>query len=82
MTLVTTVSQSGTDPGRWQRIIIDIQDKAGAHLYQEMTPATAAPGWSIRWVSNDEVLVEGADIGKFHVRRGAGGFWTGEAEEK
>jgi hypothetical protein len=78
LTATATVSQSRADPARYLLVIVTLRDASGNVVFQEPTPITDAQKWSIRWVGNDEVVLDSADVGAYHIRRPPGGVWAGE----
>ena len=76
MTLTTAVNQSDVDPTRYLCVIVDIADERGRTLYHEVTPASDTMRWSVRWVSDREILLKSSDVGVYHIRRRPNGVWT------
>ena len=78
MRLTTSVNQSQADSTRYLCVVVEITDLAGNTQYQEVTPASATQRWSIRWVNNEEVLLDSADVGQYRIRRQPDGAWKGD----
>ena len=78
MTLATSVNRGKANPTRYLCVVVDITDSAGKTLHHEVTPASDAQRWSVRWVGNDEVLLKSSDVGNYHIRRQPDGTWKGE----
>ena len=67
MTLTTSVNPDKSNPTRSSCVVVDITDAAGTTLHHEVTPASDTQRWSIKWVSNDEVLLKSSDIGDYRL---------------
>ena len=78
MTLTTSVNQSKAKPARYLCVVVEITNLGGKTLHQEVTPASDTQRWSIRWVSNTEVLLTSSDVGAYYIRRQPDGTWKGE----
>ena len=78
MTLTTSVNQSRAEPTRYLCVVVDITDASGRTLHHEVTPASDTQRWSIRWMGNDAIMLESADVGIYKIRRQADGTWMGE----
>jgi hypothetical protein len=78
MTVTTSVNQSKQDTTRYLCVVVDITDTAGKSLHHEVTPASDTMRWSLRWVSNDALLLDSGDVGKYHILRQPDGTWKGQ----
>ena len=77
MVLSTAVSIGKVDPSHGERVIVYIKDQSGKSLHYEVTPASGTRSWSIRWASNDDILLNSSDVGPYHLHRQPDGSWKG-----
>jgi len=79
--LKSSVNQSPEDPARYLCVIVEIKNLYGKTIYREITPASDTMRWSINWISNDAILLEGSDIGRYIIRRMDDKLWIGGFEK-
>jgi hypothetical protein len=50
-------------------------------MFREITPASDTMRWSLKWISNNEILLDSADIGRYVIRRVDEKQWVGGYEK-
>lgn len=75
LTIVPTINQSQSDPTKYLCVRFAIVDGKGKILHQEQTAASTRMKWSLKWQSNDKIVLKSADIGTFVWQRQASGEW-------
>jgi hypothetical protein len=78
--LKSSVNHSPEDPARYLCVIVEIKNLYGKTIHREITPASDTMRWSIHWISNDAILLEGSDIGRYIIRRMDEKMWIGGFE--
>ena len=78
--LKSSVNQNTSDPAAYLRVVVEIKDLYGNRVFRETTPASDTMRWSIHWISNDAILLEGSDIGRYIIRRMDEKMWIGGFE--
>ncbi len=78
MTMTTTVNRDPSHPARDGCVIVEIRDRSGTSIYREVTPASDHQRWSIRWESNDRIVLDSSDIGRYVISKSSSGHWTGD----
>ena len=79
--LKSSVNQNTGDPARYLRIVVEIKDLYGNMVFREITPASDTMRWSLKWTSNNEILLDSADIGRYIIRRVDNRQWVGGYEK-
>ena len=79
--LKSSVNNSTADPAGYLRVIVEINDLYGNSVFREITPASDTMRWSLKWVSNTEILLDSADIGRYVIRRVDNKQWVGGYEK-
>ncbi|QDU58488.1 hypothetical protein [Aeoliella mucimassa] len=78
MLLLTAVNQSQADPRKYLCVIVEIQDASDTTLHREVTPASDTQRWTIQWVSDNEILLDSSDVGRYRIHRQPDDTWKGE----
>ncbi|UCG09084.1 MAG: hypothetical protein JSV83_10705 [Desulfobacterales bacterium] len=78
--LKSSVNHSIEDPARYLCVIVEVKNLYGKTLYREITPASDTMRWSIQWISNDAILLDSSDIGRYIIRRVGDKLWMGGFE--
>ena len=79
--LKSSVNQNTSDPAAYLRVVVEIKDLYGNRVFRETTPASDTMRWSLRWVSNQEILLDSAEIGRYVIRRVQNKQWVGGYEK-
>ena len=79
--LESSVNQSTADPANYLRVVVEIKDLYGNMVFRETTPASDTMRWSLKWVSNNKVFLDSADIGRYIIRRVDSNQWIGGYEK-
>ena len=79
--LKSSVNQNTSDPAAYLRVVVEIKDLYGNRVFRETTPASDTMRWSLRWVSNHEILLDSAEIGRYVIRRVQNKQWVGGYEK-
>ncbi|MBW2410109.1 MAG: hypothetical protein JRF72_09955 [Deltaproteobacteria bacterium] len=79
--LKSSVNQNKSDPATYLRVVVEIKDLYGNRVFRETTPASDTMRWSLRWVSNQEILLDSAEIGRYVIRRVQNKQWVGGYEK-
>ena len=79
--LKSSVNQETADPASYLRVVVEIKDLYGNSVFRETTPASDTMRWSLKWVSNNEILLDSADIGRYIIRRVDSKQWVGGYEK-
>lgn len=79
--LKSAVNQNTADPSGYLRVVVEIKDLYGNMVFRETTPASDTMRWSLKWVSNNEILLDSADIGRYVIRRVDNKQWVGGFEK-
>ena len=79
--LKSSVNQETADPAGYLRVVVEIIDLYGNSVFRETTPASDTMRWSLKWVSNNEILLDSADIGRYIIRRVDSKQWVGGYEK-
>ena len=79
--LKSSVNQNTSDPAAYLRVVVEIKDLYGNRVFHETTPASDTMRWSLRWVSNQEILLDSAEIGRYVIRRVQNKQWVGGYEK-
>ena len=79
--LKSAVNQNTADPSGYLRVVVEIKDLYGNMVFRETTPASDTMRWSLKWVSNNEILLDSADIGRYVIRRVDNRQWVGGYEK-
>jgi len=75
------VNQNAEDPARYLRVVVEIKDLYGNKVFHEITPASDTMRWSLKWINNNEILLESADIGRYIIQRVDEKQWMGGFEK-
>ena len=78
--LKSSVNHDIEDPARYLCVIVEIKNLYGKTIHREITPASDTMRWSVHWISNDAILLEGSDIGRYIIRRMDEKMWIGGFE--
>ena len=78
--LKSSVNQNTEDPASYLRVVVEIKDLYGNSVFRETTPASDTMRWSLKWVSNNEILLDSAEIGRYVIRRVDNRQWVGGYE--
>ncbi|MBW2409163.1 MAG: hypothetical protein JRF72_05155 [Deltaproteobacteria bacterium] len=81
MLLNSSVNQNTADPASYLRVVVEIKDLYGNMVFRETTPASDTMRWSLKWVSNNKILLDSADIGRYVIRRVDNRQWVGGFEK-
>ncbi len=79
--LKSSVNQDTADAASYLRVVVEIKDLYGNMVFRETTPASDTMRWSLKWVSNNEILLESSDIGRYVIRRVDNRQWVGGYEK-
>ena len=79
--LKSAVNQNTADPSGYLRVVVEIKDLYGNMVFRETTPASDTMRWSLKWVNNNEILLDSADIGRYVIRRVDNRQWVGGYEK-
>ena len=79
--LKSSVNQNTADPSGYLRVVVEIKDLYGNSVFRETTPASDTMRWSLKWVNNNEIFLDSADIGRYVIRRVDSKQWVGGFEK-
>ena len=79
--LKSSVNQNTADPASYLRVVVEIKDLYGNSVFRETTPASDTMRWSLKWVNNNEIFLDSADIGRYVIRRVDSKQWVGGFEK-
>ena len=79
--LKSSVNQNTSDPAGYLRVIVEIKDLYGNIVFRETTPASDTMRWSLKWISNHEILLDSSDTGRYIIRRVENKQWVGGYEK-
>ena len=79
--LKSSVNQNTADPASYLRVVVEIKDLYGNSVFRETTPASDTMRWSLKWVNNNVIFLDSADIGRYVIRRVDNKQWVGGYEK-
>ena len=79
--LKSSVNQNTSDPAGYLRVVVEIKDLYGNIVFRETTPASDTRRWSLKWISNHEILLDSSDTGRYIIRRVENKQWVGGYEK-
>ena len=79
--LKSSVNQNTSDPASYLRVVVEIKDLYGNIVFRETTTASDTMRWSLKWVSNHEILLDSSDTGRYIIRRVDNQQWVGGFEK-
>ena len=79
--LKSSVNQNSGDPASYLRVVVEIKDLYGNVVFRETTPASDTMRWSLKWISNNEILLDSSDTGRYIIRRVDNKQWVGGYEK-
>lgn len=61
---------------------MEIKDSHGNTVHREVTPASDVQRWTVKWVGNDEILLDSSDIGPYRIKRKPTAHGRGSNEQR